>query len=109
MEQSQLFVRLPLQALKDQRLTRSALVLYAVMIDAANKWLVLEGITIRELASRSGLSEKTVRRSERQLVDLGYIYIRRTGRASVIDVMHNLTPMRKSTYETYEALKEDAV
>lgn len=97
----ELFVRLPVSALLDTRLSRSALVVYAIMIDAADKWGILEGLTIAEISRRSGVSSKTVRRAEAQLMDAGYIIVHRTGRASQIEVMHDLRPMIRSSIDYY--------
>ncbi len=106
MERNEMFIRIPIAALLDPRLSRSALIVYAIMIDAADKWGVLEGLTVAAMAERCGLSEKTVRRSEAQLAAAGYIAVRRTGRASTIEVLHNLRPLIRSSVEYYQTKKE---
>lgn len=108
MLKDEVFVRLPVQALLDTRLSRSALVVYAIMIDAADKWQMLEGLTIAEISRRSGVSEKTVRRAEAQLMAAGYITVHRTGRASSIEVMHDLRPMIRSSVEYFETSAKEA-
>lgn len=108
MLKDEVFVRLPVQALLDTRLSRSALVVYAIMIDAADKYCMLEGLTIAEISRRSGVSEKTVRRSEAQLMAAGYIVVHRTGRASVIEVLHDLRPMIRSSVDYYEHSAKEA-
>jgi hypothetical protein len=106
MERNEMFIRIPIAALLDNRLSRSALIVYAIMIDAADKWGMLEGMTIAEMAARSGLNEKTVRRSEAQLAAAGYIAIHRTGRASTVEVLHNLRPMIRSGIDYYRNQEE---
>lgn len=97
----ELFVRLPVSALLDERLTRSALIVYAVLIDAADANGMTE-ISIAAIAERSGVSPRTVRRSERALMDAEYIRVYRTGRESVIAVQHKLRPMRTAAVRTYK-------
>lgn len=108
MRKDEMFVRLPVKALLDDRLSRSSLVVYAIMIDAADTWGMLEGLTIAELARRCGVSEKTVRRAEAQLMEAGYIEVHRTGRASSIEVMHDLRPMIRSSVEYYNTRAKEA-
>lgn len=107
LDRTELFVRIPISVLLDERVSRSALVVYAVLIDAADKYGVLQGCTIASIAQRAGISEKTVRRSEAQLVDAGYIAVTRTGRASIIQVLHNLRPTVCSSIETYNNTPEE--
>lgn len=102
MLKDEVFVRLPVRALLDTRLSRSALVVYAIMIDAADKCGMLEGMTIAEIGRRCGISDKTVRRAEAQLMAAGYIIVHRTGRASCIEVLHDLRPMIRSSIAYYE-------
>lgn len=109
MEKHELFVRLPVSALLDSRLSRSALILYAILIDAADSCGICQGITIGAMAARTGLSEKTIRRAEAQLMRCSYIMIHRTGRASLIEVLHNLRPMLRSSIESFDSWKEAKV
>lgn len=106
----ELYVKIPIAALLDERMTRSSIVLYAVLIDAANGSGILEGMTIAELCRRcGGCAEKTIRRAESVLVELGYIAIHRTGRASVIEVLHSMQPTRTSMIEFYLSQREEAI
>ena len=92
--EKELFVRLPLRAIMDERLHGSALIIYALLIDAADE-NGIAAISLDELSSRSNRNEKTVRRAERVLMDAGYITVYRTGRESLIAVHHGLQPMRR--------------
>ena len=83
MESREYFVRVPVSVLMDSRLTRSSVLLYAILIDSADNNGMTEA-TIDELAAACQISPATVRRSERQLVDAGLLEIYRTGRASLI-------------------------
>ena len=107
LEKTELFVRIPISVLLDERVSRSALIVYAVLIDAADKYGVRQGCTIAESAQRAGIAEKTVRRSEAQLVAAGYISVHRTGRASCIEVLHNLRPTIRSSVEVYNETPEE--
>lgn len=107
LDRSELFVRIPISVLLDSRLSRSAILVYTVLIDAADKLGVLQGCTITDIAQRAGISEKTVRRAESQLVGAGYIAVHRTGRASCIEVLHNLRPTIRSSIETYYDTPEE--
>lgn len=83
MEAKEYFVRVPVSVLMDARLTRSSVLLYAILIDGADQNGMQE-VTIDELATACQISPATVRRSERQLVSCELIEVYRTGRASVI-------------------------
>lgn len=106
MDKQELFLRIPVEAIMDKRLSRSALIVYAVMIDAAGKWLIMHDTSIDQIAIRSHMSSRTVRRAMSQLVDAGYIAVHRTGRCSVIDVIHYMRPTVKSTIQAYEDWKD---
>lgn len=85
MQKEEYFVRIPVSMLLDTKLTRSSIALFAILLDAADKNGIIE-LTLDQMSSRTTLSEKTVRRSERQLMDAGYINVTRTGRASLISL-----------------------
>lgn len=108
MEMDELFVRVPIKILLDDRVSRSALIVYAVLLDAAGKWSIVTDLTVAEISERAGISEKSVRRAEAQLVDAGYLAIHRTGRASMIEVLHNLRPLRCSSVEFYKSKEGSA-
>lgn len=78
-----LFVQMPLDLLMNKRLTRSSVILMTVLMDIADSNGIVDR-TIDQLARYTGLSEKTVRRSERELCDIEAIRIERTGRSSLI-------------------------
>ena len=79
------WIRLPLFVLRDTRLTKTAVLVLAALIDQADERGAVKNCTITRLAKVCGVSEKTVRRSEAALCDAGYIRItERTGRASLI-------------------------
>ncbi len=86
MQSNDYFVRLPVSVLMDPELSRSAILIYAVLLDLADQYGIIMNETIDSLADRCHCSPRTVRRSERQLVDKGMISIDRTGRASLICV-----------------------
>ena len=99
------FVRLPISVLLDNRLTRSSVLLYAVLLDLADENGFLYA-TIDELADHCRTSPHTVRRSERQLCELGLISIDRTGRASLIGVNAARSMLRQvSGLDTYRHAK----
>lgn len=87
MQSNDYFVRLPVSVLMDSELSRSAILLYAVLLDLADQYGIIQGMTLDDLANRCRCSPKTVRRSERQLVDKHMITIDRTGRASMICIV----------------------
>lgn len=106
MESKEYFVRVPVSILMDDRLTRSSVLLYAVMIDVADGNGIILDYTIERLADTTGLSPATVRRSERQLVDANLISITRTGRASMIMVNRAEKLLRQvSGTEAYKAAR----
>lgn len=87
MQSNDYFVRLPVSVLLDPELSRSAILIYAVLLDLADQYGIVQRMTIEDLADRCHCSPKTVRRSERQLVDKHMIEIYRTGRASMISIV----------------------
>lgn len=97
----EMFIRIPISAVMDRRLSRSTLLLYGVLIDAADKFMQVINLTTAEMAARCKTSEKTIRRAEAQLVECGYIEIFRTGRASQISVLHYLQPLQGSAIEAH--------
>ena len=108
MKKEDYFVRVPVSILLDKRLTRSSVLLYAVLLDKANQY-GMSNCTIGELAVESGLSPHTVRRSERQLVDAGLLEIERTGRASLLILKgHTLDIKEYSALDSHrrEMIKE---
>ena len=105
MDQKELFLRIPINAIMDRRIGRTALLLYGVLIDAADELGVVQGMTVAMMAMRCNVSEKTIRRAEHQLAAAGYIWIEPTGRASEIYVTHSLNPMKKSAIEEFRRLE----
>lgn len=81
--QQKLFLKMPLDLLLDKQLPRSAVILMTVLIDLQDQNGCVDR-TIEDLCRYTGLSEKTVRRSERELCDREIITITRTGRSSMI-------------------------
>lgn len=96
MQRDQLFVRLPLSALYDDRLSKSAVLLLAVLIDTADQYGMRQTY-IDTLADECHASPATIRRAEAQLCDAGYITISRTGRASLLRVLIDTVPIRQTS------------
>ena len=80
---AKLFIKMPLDLLLDQSVPRSAVILMTVLVDLQDAQGCVQR-TIEQLCRYTGLSEKTVRRSERALCDKGIIEITRSGRDSMI-------------------------
>lgn len=95
-----LFIKLPTELLLDRRVTRSALILAAAMIDLQDDCGCVDQ-RIEDLSRYTGLSDKTVRRGLRELYELGVLQrIDRTGRGSY----HWLTE-QYCTHREYSAIK----
>lgn len=101
------YLRIPLKAFTDQRLTRAAICVYGVLIAAADKFSRVEDLTIDEIAKRCCITEKTVRNAERALVAAGYIQIEPTGRGSRIWVTHYLQPQPFDVFAAMKAAEEE--
>lgn len=70
------WVRLPVEALRDERLSKSACIVLATIIDRADT----DGgaaLSVAQIARACGCSESTVKRCTNQLYELGYIVIER--------------------------------
>ena len=83
------WIRLPLDALRASGgITKSAVVVLALLCDQAAQQGSVEGIsaTVDELAADSGSSSRTVTRAVAELLRLGLISRRRTGRGSVYEL-----------------------
>ena len=98
----QYFVRVPLTLLYDDRITKSALLLYAVLMDTADQY-GMQIVDIDTLAARCRCSGKTVRRAEAQLCAAGYISVYRTGRASLIQLTDTELIRSSSGIQAYRA------
>ena len=81
------YVRIPVALIRRRDISKTAVLLYAVLADRADRFGIVLGVYIEELAADlGGVDEKTVRRCERQLCDAGFIRITPTGRASIIEL-----------------------
>lgn len=88
------WLRLPTAVLQDDRLTRSACMIYAVIIDRADFGPV--ELSQAELAACAGCSRRSVQRALQLLEDTGYIAARcATGRADVIIPRAIIAPKRR--------------
>ena len=103
MNATEYFVRVPVSVLMNKQLTRSSVLLYAILIDYADRFGVIVA-TIDQLAARTRLSAATVRRSERQLVDAGLLNVERTGRASLLRL--TAEGVRIQTYSAVEQYRK---
>lgn len=74
------YYRLPAAALEDIKLTRSALIVLAVLIDQSD--FGAPELTVDELAELANVAPRTVRDALRQLAAAELIAVERTGRAS---------------------------
>lgn len=81
----ELWVKLPVRLLIDYDLTSKDIVLLAVLIDTSDRFGI-SWPSLRELARLCSCSERTVRRSEARLCELGLISITKTGRESMIAI-----------------------
>lgn len=83
------WIRLPLDALRASGgITKSAVFVLALLCDQAAQQGSVNGIsaTVDELAADSGSSSRTVTRAVAELLRLGLITRRRTGRGSVYEL-----------------------
>lgn len=87
------YYRLPAAALEDVRLTRSALIVLAVLIDQSD--FGPPELTHDELADAAGCSRSTVKDALRQLIAADLVTAERTGRASRYTVRDILPPKRR--------------
>lgn len=81
----ELWVKLPVRLLIEYDLTAKDIVLLAVLIDLSDRFGV-SWPSLPTLAKLCSCSERTVRRSEARLCDLGLITITKTGRESMIAI-----------------------
>lgn len=92
------WVRLPVEALRDERLTKSACIVLATIIDRADS----EGgssLSAAQIARACGVSEHTVRRCTAQLYEYGYIIIEKvSGKRSRYVQCDVLNPKRSSEH-----------
>ena len=87
------YYRLPAAALENVKLTRSALILLAVLIDQSD--FGAPELTVDELAELANVAPRTVRDALRQLSAAELIEIERTGRASKYSVREILPPKQR--------------
>jgi len=91
------WVRLPVAAVLDERLQRSDMLLYALLLDRCDRSTTVS-LSVAKLAELSGLSDRTVRRSLQRLQDVQLLTVRRTGRASEITVNEIIPAKRRSAH-----------
>ena len=103
MEKSEYFVRIPIEMLLDKKLSRSALLIFAVLLDYAEPTTGTCELQISELSFRAKISPATVRRAEAQLVEQGWIEIQRTGRASFFALTEKGRNIKLHGYSACEA------
>lgn len=89
------WVRLPVAAVLDERLQRSDMLLYALLLDRCDRSTTVS-LSVAKLAQLSGLSDRTVRRSLQRLQDVQLLTVRRTGRASEITVKEIIPAKQRS-------------
>ena len=94
MNQTKSWVRLPLAALQDEQLTKSDVVVLAVMIDILDNKTSSE-ISITRLMSCTGYSRRTISYALKRLTECGYIASERTGRASRFAIKADILPPKK--------------
>lgn len=96
MARSGAFVRLPVTALQDSRLSRSALLVLATIIDRTTDDGACE-LSAAQIASAAAVSERSVARSLSQLEELDYItVVHRSGRKNKIYHNDVLPPKRRA-------------
>lgn len=91
------WIRLPLAALRDDRLGKTACCVLALLIDRQD-YAAADGsvaLTLADAAAYCGCSRRTAERAVAELETAGYIERHRTGRASRYLVLQGLPPKRK--------------
>lgn len=77
--------KLPYTVILDERLSSSAKIIYAVLLDISNDWRVVR--TIKSIAELTGVSPRQVLRALEQLREAGYIVSKHTnGRSLTIEI-----------------------
>lgn len=87
------FVRLPIEAIEDKRLTRSAMIVLAIIIDRSDNGSCKA--SAKMLAKDANVSEISAKRAVKELEQLGYItVIRRTGGTNEY-IQNDILPPKK--------------
>lgn len=99
------WTRLPMEVLKDDRLTKSDTLILAILIDTIDdEESKAKVISIKELAELSETSIATVKRACKTLSDAGYISITRTGRESVYKLAKEVLPPKQRRISDYKRI-----
>ena len=88
------WVRLPIYALKDERLTKSDTVILAMLIDIIDDDEEKE-ISIKRLSKTSGISDRQVIRAVKKLTECNYIEKIRIGRTNLYKLKEEILPPKK--------------
>ena len=89
------WVRLPLDLLKREDLSKSAVTVIAILIDRDRGSHQIE-ISQRELAAEAGATDRTIRNAIKELQAAELLTVKHTGRASVYDIAQILPPKRRN-------------
>jgi predicted ArsR family transcriptional regulator len=100
------YYRLPAAALENIRLTRSALIVLAVLIDQSDYGA--PELTIDELAELAGIAPRSVRRSLHELAAAELIEVTHTGRASRYNVREILPPKQRRPQQQQRCQKRSS-
>lgn len=92
-ENNRSWCRLPLTLLHDSDISAIDAVVFAVLLDMATDRQCIA--TAIDIATASGLPERTIKRSIAQLIQCGYIERTRTGRGSVYTLADLIDPPRR--------------
>lgn len=91
-----LYYRLPAAAIEDQSLTRAALCVLAVIIDAT-EYRPGDELLLRDIAAAAGCCDRTARQAIADLITAGLLTVRRTGRGSIYEPKRILPELRRSS------------
>lgn len=91
-----LYYRLPAAAIEDQRLSRAALCVLAVIIDA-HEYRPEGELLLRDIAAAAGCCDRTARQAVADLIAAELLTVRRTGRGSIYTPARILPELRRSS------------
>ena len=91
-----LYYRLPAAAIENQSLSRAALCVLAVIIDATEYSPGCE-LLLRDIAAAAGCCDRTARQAITDLIAAELLTVRRTGRGSIYTPARILPELRRSS------------
>ena len=91
------FVRLPIKALEDKRLSRSAIIVLARLIDKADRDSCV--LSFRQIATLAKVSERSARNAVKELEECDYITVIRHEGGKNEYIQNDILPPKKRTNE----------